>query len=105
MVRELGTSSYIEENYLSVSSIDEIATACEVSPIYLARLFKKYSSTGAYQFLMRLRMNYAAELLIHDGLMVQQVSLRLGYSDQYQFSRAFKRVYGVPPSSLRSRNS
>jgi AraC-like DNA-binding protein len=93
----------IEERFLSVSTVDEIANAGGISPIYLARLFKRYSSTGAYQFLMRLRMNYAAELLVHEGLMVQQVAMRLGYNDQYQFSRAFKRVYGVPPSSLRSR--
>ena len=45
-------------------------------------------------------MNYAAELILERGLKVSAVGQRLRYADAFQFSRAFKRVYGVPPSSL-----
>ncbi|TWU46247.1 HTH-type transcriptional activator Btr [Rubripirellula tenax] len=92
---------YIENNYLSVSSIEEVSKGCDVSSIYVSRLFKRYSETGAYQFLLRLRMNHAAEMLIENRLKVQEVADVMGFSDAFQFSRAFKRVYGVAPSRLK----
>ena len=42
----------------------------------------------------------AADLLAHDGLLVRQVAAHLGFADQYQFSRAFKRVSGISPGRL-----
>ncbi len=45
-------------------------------------------------------MNYAAGLLMNEGLLVPEVAQRLGFPDAFQFSRAFKRVYGIPPSQL-----
>ena len=68
--------------------------------MYVARLFSRFARTGAYRFLLRLRMNRAAELLIDDGLMVKEVADKLGFPDAFTFSRAFKRIHGVPPSGL-----
>jgi AraC-like DNA-binding protein len=48
-------------------------------------------------------MNLAAELLTHERLQVQQAAARLGFADQYQFSRAFKRVAGVSPQAFQRR--
>ncbi len=91
---------FIEENYMKVSTVEQVAEACGISPVYVSRLFKRYSATGAYQFLLRLRMNHAADLLMKHGLLVREVADSLGFADAFQFSRAFKRVYGVAPSSL-----
>ena len=52
---------------------------------------------GAYQFLLRLRMNDAAELLLDEGLLVRQVAHRMGVADAFQFSRAFKQIHRVAP--------
>lgn len=49
-------------------------------------------------------MNDAAELL-DEGLLVKEVAERLGFADAFQFSRAFKRVHGVPPGRLQQRRS
>ncbi|HCS51904.1 AraC family transcriptional regulator [Rubinisphaera sp.] len=92
--------THLEKNYLRLNTIEEAAQECHVSSIYLSRLFKKYAGAGAYQFLLRLKMNSAAELLLDEGLLVKQVATYLGYPDPFQFSRAFKRVYGVPPKQL-----
>jgi AraC-like DNA-binding protein len=46
---------------------------------------------------MRQKMNRATELLLDGGLLVKQVAEELGFGDAFQFSRAFKRVYGLPP--------
>ncbi|MEO1618243.1 MAG: AraC family transcriptional regulator [Planctomycetota bacterium] len=95
---------HIENNYLRTTSIEQVAEECDVTPVYVSRLFKKYSSTGAYQFLLRLRMNHAAELLMHERLKVQDIARQMGFADPFQFSRAFKRVYGFAPSKLVNRD-
>ncbi len=91
---------YMQNHYLTATTIEQVAEACEISPVYLSRLFKQYSGTGAYRFLLRLRMNYAAELIMERGMMVREVAEVLDYADAFQFSRAFKRIYGVPPKKL-----
>ena len=91
---------YIEENYLSLHTIQQVASQCDVTPIYLSRLFKRFGDSGAYQYLMRKKMNHAAELLIEHGMMVREVADEMKFADAFQFSRAFKRVYGIPPKEL-----
>jgi len=90
---------HIEEHHLRVNTVDEIARECHVTPMYASRLFRRFGRTGAYQFLLRLKMNHAAELL-DEGLLVKETAALLGFADAFQFSRAFKRVHGVPPTQL-----
>jgi AraC-like DNA-binding protein len=92
------------DRFLDFSTIEEAALAAGISPVYLSRLFKRFGGCGAYRFLLRLRMNYAAELLMDEGLKVVEVAEQLQYADAFQFSRAFKRVYGIPPSKLSMRH-
>jgi len=49
---------------------------------------------------VRLRMNRAAEKLRSPGVLVSEVADDLGFSDPFHFSRTFKRVFGVSPSSF-----
>ena len=91
---------YIDEHFLALHTIQDVAEQCDVTPVYLSRLFKRFADCGAYQYLLRQRMNFAAGLLINEGLLVQDVASRLGMPDPFQFSRAFKRVFGIPPSQL-----
>lgn len=97
--------SYIDANYTNLTSVHAIAAQCSVTPVYLARLFKKYSSTAAYQYLTQLRMNYAAELLAEENMKVKDVAFKMGFQDPYQFSRTFKRVFGVAPANFQIGNS
>lgn len=91
---------HIENNFLELHTARDVADACSVTPVYLSRLFGRFSGEGAYQYLMRRRMNFAAGLLMNEGLLVKEVAYRMGFPDAFQFSRAFKRVYGIPPSQL-----
>lgn len=91
---------HMEANLLRLSSIAEVARECHVSAVHISRLFRRFGRTGAYHFLTKLKMNRAAELLVDEGLLVKEAAERLGYPDAFQFSRTFKRVYGVPPARL-----
>lgn len=91
---------HAEKDFLSLQTVEDIARETHVTPMYVSRLFRKFGRTGAYQFLLRLKMNHAAELLLDEGLLVKEVAARLRFADAFQFSRAFKRVHGVPPAHL-----
>ncbi len=48
-------------------------------------------------------MDEAARLLQHGGWTIREISHQLGFSDEFAFSRRFKEVFGIPPSTFRSR--
>jgi AraC-like DNA-binding protein len=91
---------YVDNNFMSLSSAQDVSSACDITPIYLSRLFRRFANSGAYEYLLKRKMNRAAELLAVEGMLVKDVASALGFSDAFQFSRAFKRIYGVPPKGL-----
>ncbi|QDT04615.1 HTH-type transcriptional activator Btr [Rubripirellula lacrimiformis] len=91
---------HIEAHSLRFHTIEEVALECDVTPIHLSRLFRRFGGVGAYRFLLRTKMNHAAALLLEENLLIKDVAERLNFADAFQFSRAFKRVYGIPPKQL-----
>lgn len=92
---------FIERNFLSVTSLEAIAKACEVDAPYLCRLFARFHDESPYQFLTRLRMEHASRLLLESDASVKSVAASLGFKDAFHFSRVFKSVHHVPPSRFR----
>jgi len=92
---------YIRANYSRLRTMAEVARECHVDPAYLCRLFRRYAHQTPYQFLMRLRMNLAAELLQNPELLVKQVAAELEFGDPFHFSRTFKKVFGLSPEEFR----
>jgi AraC-like DNA-binding protein len=92
---------HIQAQYLRLQTQQQIASECHINPAYLCRLFRRYDHQTPYQYLMRLKMNVAAERLQDPGRLVKQVSHELGFSDPFHFSRAFKSVFGVSPDAFR----
>ena len=92
---------HIEINSPRLKTLRQIAEECHVDAAYLCRLFQRYDRQSPYQFLLRLKMNLAAEWLQQPDSLVKQVAERAGFSDQFHFSRAFKSVFGVAPDIFR----
>jgi AraC-like DNA-binding protein len=90
---------HIEEHFLQIACLDDLARAIHVDPAYLCRLFKRYNRLSPLRYCMQIKMNHAAELLLASGALVKNVSAQLNFSDPYHFSRAFKSVYGIPPEN------
>jgi AraC-like DNA-binding protein len=91
---------FIEEHYLEVHTLAEVAAACHVDSAYLCRLFKRFRRQSPFQYLQNLKMNQAVELLRNGRYSVKQTAQELGFGDPYNFSRAFKRVFGIAPGKL-----
>lgn len=92
---------FIEENFLAFNSLESVAVACKVDAPYLCRLFSHFHDESPYQFLTRLRMGRASELLLEGESSVKSVAASLGFKDAFHFSRVFKSVHHVPPSRFR----
>ena len=65
---------YIEEHYLTLRTVEEVAKACKLNRMYLSRLFRRFARTGVYQFMTWLKMKRAAVLLCGEGMTVKEVA-------------------------------
>jgi len=83
-----------------LGTLEEIALATGVEASSVCRWFRRYQGTSPYQYLLRRKMNLAAEHLIENGGLVKEAAQRVGFADPYHFSRAFKSVHGVAPRAL-----
>ncbi len=97
-----GCVRYMEEHYCDPAL--DIETLCDISFISvssLQRAFAKCLAMSPKQYLIRLRMDRALELLKENELSVKETAFACGFTDEKYFSRAFKRRYGYPPSQLK----
>ena len=93
--------AYIHEHFRDPKL--DVPRICEhgfISVSSLQRKFKEHFEMSPKQYLIRLRMNRALELLIADELSVREIAYACGFSSEKYFSRAFRQRYGHPPSRL-----
>jgi AraC-like DNA-binding protein len=91
----------INTSFMQLHSLNDIAQTATIDPAYLCRIFKRFDAQGPYHYLMKLKMNYAAELLTTPGSMVKNVARELGFTNQFHFSRSFKKIIGVSPTRFK----
>ena len=82
-------------------SVTDIADSCKIHRNYLGKIFREQLGTSPREFLITYRMNKAVQLLETTKLSVKDIGAAVGYPNQLHFSRAFKNVYGIPPSQWR----
>ncbi len=87
----------LEEGFLRINSLEEASAECHVDSAYLCRLFKKFAHQSPYRYLIRLKMNRAAELLHDPSILVKEASIAVGFHDPFHFSRLFTRTFGISP--------
>ena len=74
-----------------------VAKECNISLVYLRKLFLKYRNISPSNYLLKVRMK-KAKMYLAEGYSVKEVSHSVGYRDVYQFSRAYKKYFGYPPT-------
>jgi AraC-like DNA-binding protein len=80
-------------------SIDlpNISSELGVCTSHFNKIFKTYTSMTPYQYYINIKIDEAKNLLERDGMTVKETAYRLGFEDQYYFSRLFKSKTGVTP--------
>lgn len=87
----------LRENLAEPPSLEEIGRRVGCSPFYLSRIFSQEMGCGIFQYLRRLRMERAAELLRQGQLNVTQVALEVGYASPSHFGTVFHEAFGCCP--------
>ena len=90
--------SLIKEHYREPLSIDTLASAARMSPSALHQHFKIVTASSPLQYQKRLRLQEARRLMVSQGLRAADASFIVGYESPSQFSREYRRIFGVPPS-------
>ena len=93
---------HIEQNFLKLRTLEQVACECHVNKAYLCRLFRRHDIRSPYQYLLRLKMSHAAERLRLPGCLVKQAAEEIGFADPFHFSRVFRSVLGVSPAKFRN---
>lgn len=96
--------NYMDRNYQRELTIEEIADVCKLNRSYFSKLFRERMGCPPQEFLIRLRLSKAAELMKHTDASIRDISASCGYPNQLHFSRAFKQRYGIPPREWRLQN-
>ncbi len=96
----LEVSKYISENYMQPITLSTLSERYGEKSNRISYLFDKYLNIRPIDYLIQCRMA-AAYKLLNEGFSVKEVSKKIGYNDEFYFSRLFKRNLGVAPSKLR----
>ena len=94
-------TAYVENNYSARFTIGQLAGQFYVSSSTVSHLFKQKMGVSFYRYVTQRRL-IAAKPLIEQGVPLEEVCLRVGFSDYSAFYRAFKREYGISPRQYRA---
>ena len=93
---------YLDAHYGEPTlALEEVASSAQISPGYLSRLLKLETGFSFVDYLTRVRINKAVQMMNDPAVKVYEVAEAVGYQSQHYFSRAFKRVFGRPPMEYR----
>ena len=81
--------------------VADIASACDVHPVYLARAFRKFFGCSPGEYLRRCRIERAAALLARTTTSLSLVAAQCGYADQSHLNATFRHAYGATPAEYR----
>lgn len=97
--KKLGPAmEYIAKNYNKNIKNDELALLTGFSTVYFRKLFTTIYGIPPIDYVHRLRIKKAKEMLKSDYGSITEIAQSLGYLNVYDFSRAFKKYTGIPPS-------
>lgn len=95
--------SHINRSFTSPDlSISEVARVCNVSEVYLRKIFKESRGLSPKEYIESRRLSYGIELLQSGFYTVEQVAEMCGIPNAKYFSRFFKEKTGVSPSAFKS---
>lgn len=92
---------FLDENYHKNIKIEEISRIVGINQNMLRKEFKKQYNTTIVDYISELRMLKAKKMIIDSKVMIKEIAIECGYEYVQNFTRAFKKKYGVSPEKLR----
>ena len=92
---------FVQNNYPRKIKISDVADYVGITRSYLYTIFMKSFGVSPQEYLSNYRITRASELLTITDLTVEMVAASCGYDDPLVFSKAFKKIKGLPPTKFR----
>ena len=88
---------HLHSNFQARLDVEQLAAMANMSSSTFHRNFKQVTASSPIQYVKKIRLNRAKELLIDQGIKVKQAAGLVGYDSPTQFSREFSRYFGHSP--------
>jgi AraC-like DNA-binding protein len=94
--------AYITEHQEEDLSLGRVAKAVNTSTFYFCKLFKKTTGINFTEYVSRVRIERAKELLLNPNLRISEIAYEVGFQSLTHFNRVFKKLLGQSPTQYRS---
>lgn len=92
---------YISDNYYKPLTLEMVSKEIGFNATYFSSMFKKETDMNFSEYLKKIRIDNAKNMLLNTENTVEDISYAVGYSDIKYFSRLFKKLTGVTPTEFR----
>jgi len=93
---------YICEHQAEKLSLNSVAKAVNMSAFYFCKMFKRVTGINFTDYLSRVRIEKAKNLLLNPNLRVSEIAFEVGFQSLTHFNRVFKKLLGQSPSDYRA---
>ena len=94
---------FIEEHQAEEISLGDVAKAVNTSTFYFCKMFKKATGLNFTDYLSRVRVEKAKNLLLNPNMRISEVAFAAGFQSLSHFNRVFRRIAGESPTSYREK--
>jgi len=83
-------------------TLQTVADNVNLHPVYISNLFKQEAGENFSNYVLRLRMEKAVQMLKHKDLKISQIALEVGYQKPQYFIKLFKTHFGMTPQEYKN---
>lgn len=92
----------IDDEYKSIENVSQISDKIYMSTSYVNHIFKKQEGITVFEYLVKVRMEKAKQMLADTNMKISEISMDLGYSSSAYFTTVFREYVGQTPKQFRS---
>ena len=97
----LKVKAYVEKHYPENVTLEILANLIHMNAYYFSSYFKKHTGENFKDYVNRVRMNAAMELLLTTSMKSYEIAEEVGFKDHKYFSKIFQKRYGMTPSQYK----
>ena len=93
---------FITDHQTEDLSLEQVACAVHTSKFYFCKIFKKATDINFTDYLSRVRIERAQNLLLNPNLRISEIGFEVGFQSLTHFNRVFKKIAGQSPTDYRA---
>lgn len=95
--------AFIQKHLVEDVSLQTIADYMFMHPVHVSRIYKLETGENLSDYVLRLKMELAASMLVNPALKSYEIALQLGYQNPNYFNKVFKKYYSLTPQEFRQK--